>query len=249
MQRQSRMDIHALLRAPRAPSSSLLTLAVSGGPKRDYEGNAVCDIEQKSIGVESVSFARGTLPTLIVSGRRDVTGPDAINRLKTEWNVSTIVNLMTADEPDRPSAADVTMYGRLGIAYRPLPVVENSLDPLPGAFFDALGKLYIEHYENRRAGAFLVHCLAGCNRSGIAMAALLWMTSPEGTWSSMEMLREWMRTLKKTFINKDAYLTALKTWSGESAGRRFAPATRYREGLAMRTKILDMQSTVYGAVV
>lgn len=185
------------------------------------------------------SFARPGLPTLIVAALNDVQlGSLATMRARLRaLRVSSILNV-TEEPPSR--AVKEQVYDELDIYYVHRPLFEDPRRPPTGDFFTAVAAFYVDHLLRHPTRALLVHCRAGCNRSGIALATLLWLTSPKSTWPSIDTIRECMRESMPLFIQHDSYIVALRRWVGEERAtaqtREWAGA-----GIRLRKLILTLQ--------
>jgi hypothetical protein len=215
----------------------------SSAPKKRKVAVCAGGVDARRLSPSAVAFAREHLPTLIVSGRDDVVGERAtlLARLAS-WNVTTIVNLLSLDEVPGISANVLTAYKEGRIRHITVRLREDATVAPKNAFFAAIGEAYMEHYKASPTGAMLVHCQRGCNRSGIAIAALLWMTSPAGTWPSVHAIVECMRESSDNFIRHEVYESALERWAGDGQAPS-RPREAFGEGRQMRAMILNLQQS------
>lgn len=193
-----------------------------------------------------VKFSRAGLHPLIVSSEKDVSvsKQQPMEQLRARLASMHVKTILNVTEDAATEAVQTMMTEGLRITYIHHRVIETAL--LDTGFFQVVAGHYYAHLTtstNTAHSAFLVHCKAGHNRSGIAMAALLWLTAPVGEEMDVETILKCMQETNTSFVQQTKYILPLRIWTGETtaSGRmRFAGAgVKMRE--SVRAKMLEKQ--------
>jgi predicted protein tyrosine phosphatase len=175
-----------------------------------------------------VQFSRAGLHPLIVCAETDVSVGtlQTMAQLRERLDGMRVKTILNVTENAATEAVRTMMEEDLGIAYHHYSVIETAL--LDDDFFQVVADHYFTHLTlstNTAHSAFLVHCMAGHNRSGIAMAALLWLTAPEDDEKDVATILKCMRAANSNFVKQDKYILPLRIWTGEiKVSKRFLSA-------------------------
>lgn len=182
-------------------------------------------------------FTRPNLPPIIVAALNVVQLGDVAS-LKERMRRLRVGSIYNVTEEPASRAVKTDVYDELGITYVHNPLYEDAMKPPKNDFFTEVGSFYVSHLMRSPKKTLVLHCRAGCNRSGVAAAALLWMTSPKAM--AVDDVVACMRETYRDFIQYDSYIASLKMWTGE--GRRSSRTPEwFGEGRRLRKFILSYQ--------
>ena len=217
------------------PPSSSSSSSSSKPPPAKKARVSKCPQDLKSARGELYTrFSRPNLPTIIVAALNVVQLGDVAS-LKDRMRRLRVGSIFNVTEEPATNAVKREVYDALNITYEHRPLYEDPMKPPKGDFFTDVGAFYVAHLMRSPKQAIVLHCRAGCNRSGIAAAALLWLTTTP--LLAIDDVVTCMRETFREFIQYDTYIASLKLWAGE--GRRTSRAPDwFGEGLKLRTFIL-----------